>query len=493
MNTTTAQLRDPSARFRRIPAKPEVRLLRTISMILALALLPRLGDAADLGKESPPNLIAIVIDDQGLWAMRSYGNNEVQTPNMDRIGAEGIVYTNAFVATPVCSPSRATYLTGLWPTELGITDWIAPFEALTGVGLKNVTTWPQVLREQGYRTGLIGKWHLGMQKASHPTRLGFDYFMGFTGAGNKPKNPTLEVDGEVRPVKGFTPDLLVDDAIHFVRRNANRPFSLSLHFRAAHSPYGPVPEADSQPYAKLDPTVPEFEGADRAQLKERTLKYYASITSVDRNIGRLLNALDAMKLAENTIVMFTSDHGYNEGRHGVSTKGNGNWMAGGVIGPKRPNMWDTSIRVPLVVRWPAVIEPGTRADDVVSNLDMFRSVLGALSIPLPEGSKAHGVDFSPLFRGESIPDRKALFGMYDLHNAGLAYMRMIRTPKYKFVRHYKANFLNELYLLESDPEETHNVLRGKGRMQWSIIEQALQKRLTKWQESIDDPVLNSGY
>lgn len=459
------------------------------------------GFDAPLGKNTPlpkdkvatrPNLIAIVTDDQGRWAMGTYGNREIHTPNMDRIGKEGIVFTNAFAITPVCSPSRAVYLTGRYPTELGITDWIAPREARNGLGLK-ATTWPQVLRQNGYRTGLIGKWHLGMQPVYHPNRLGFSHFMGFLGGGNRPMNPTLEVHGERKKLHGSLPDLLVDEAIEFVERNAKRPFALSLHFRAPHLPYGPVPQQDSAPYKNLDPQVPVPRGAVAKQIKKWNRDYYASITSVDRNIGRLLETLDKLKLSKNTIVLFTSDHGYNNGRHNINTKGNGHWIAGGVTGPKRPNMWDTSIRVPLVVRWPEVVKPGTRTDAMVSNLDMFRTVMGALAIPWKDSPAVHGKDFSPLFHGKTIPQTKAIFGQYDLHNSGLAYLRMIRTQKFKFVKHYKANFMDEFYDLANDPDEKRNLMRGRqaGRFRKKTAE--LEKSLIEWQRSIDDPILKSNY
>lgn len=439
-----------------------------------------------------PNLIAIVTDDQGRWGMGAYDNEEIQTPSMDRIGREGALFKNAFVATPVCSPSRATYLTGRWPTELGITDYIAPAESDAGLGLDAVT-WPQVLQRHGYRTGLVGKWHLGTQSQFHPTKLGFHHFMGFLGGGSKPMDPVLEVAGRDVQLQGPLPDLLVDDALEFVRRNRNRPFALCLHFRAPHLPYGPVPKVDSEPYAELDPEVPKPPGADEAQLKRWQRDYYGSITSVDRNIGRLLNELNSLNLADETIVLFTSDHGYNNGRHGVNTKGNGHWIAGGVRGPKRPNMWDTSVRVPLAVRWPGVVEPGRRIDEMVSQIDMFRTVLGALSIPVAEDISVHGVDYSPLLRGESLPERDALFGQYDLHNKGLAYMRMIRTKDFKYVRHFRARMMDELYDLRTDPGEQRNLLSRRGSSKWRQTEAELRNRLEAWQQSISDPVLADSY
>lgn len=459
-----------------------------LSCLMALSvLLPVTSVAGD----SRPNLIAIVTDDQGRWAMGAYGNDEIRTPNMDRIAREGAIFTNAFVATPVCSPSRVTYLTGLWPTEVGITDYIAPIESDAGLGL-DASTWPEVLERNGYRTALVGKWHLGTKPKFHPTQLGFYHFMGFLGGGNRPMDPTLEVEGKTRRLNGPLPDILVNDAIAFIRANREGPFALCLHFRAPHLPYGPVPEVDSKPYENLDPRVPQFEAADIGQLKRSTRAYYASISSVDRNLGQLLGVLDELGLTDNTLVFFTSDHGYNEGRHGIDTKGNGRWIAGGVRGPKRPNMWDTSIRVPLAVRWPAVIRPGTQTDYTVSNIDMLRTVLGALQIPVPERSRAHGVDYSPLFHGQTMPARQAIFGQYDLHNSGLAYMRMVRTARYKYVRHFKTNYMDELYDLEADPDESRNLLRRRSSPPRDVLGR-LQADLAEWQRSINDPLLESTY
>lgn len=440
-----------------------------------------------------PNLITIVTDDQARWAVGIYGNSECRTPNMDRIGREGIVLTNAIAATPVCSPSRATWLTGRYPTELGITDWISPAEAEAGLGLKG-QTWAQVLQQHGYKTGLVGKWHLGTQPAFHPSQLGFEHFMGFLPGGTRPMDPVLEVDGKQTPLKGPLPDLLTDDALAFIEQHRKQPFALSLHYRAPHTPWKPLPEEDLAPFRDLDPAVPLAPGVDAKQIKDWNRDYYASIHSVDRNIGRLLDALDRWQLTENTIVLFTSDHGYNNGRHNVSTKGNGHWVAGGVRGPKRPNMWETSIRIPLLVRWPAVVRPGSRSAAPVSTIDVFRTVLGMTGIEVPAGSPAHGMDFSPVLRGEQLPERDALFGQYDLHNNGLAYLRMIRTSRYKLVTRARARGLDELYDLQQDPDEQRNLLRRRGQQaDITRVEQDLRQQLRAWQESISDPVLTDPY
>src|SRR5690242_15690246 len=159
------------------------------------------------------NVVSIVTDDQGAWALGCYGNKECRTPNMDRLAREGARFLNAFTPTPVCSPSRASMLCGLYGTQVGITDWIDPTESAAGLGLPpNVATWPKALHQHGYRTALIGKWHLGTQPRFHPTKNGFDHFFGFLGGGNRPMDPTLETNGQTRAFKGSLPDLLTDDA-----------------------------------------------------------------------------------------------------------------------------------------------------------------------------------------------------------------------------------------------------------------------------------------
>jgi len=435
------------------------------------------------------NLISIVTDDQAHWSIGAYGNRESRTPNMDRLAREGALFTHAFTVTPVCSPSRASFLTGRYGTQLGITDWITPQEARDGLGLPTgVITWPEVLQRHGYVTALIGKWHLGELPQFHPTRRGFHHFFGFLDGGNQPMNPTLEVTGRKQPLTGPLPDILTDDAMKFIEENRQKPFALLLHYREPHLPYGPTPAEDSAPFKDLDPTVPKFKGNDEQQIKRWTREYYASVHSVDRNLGRLLAFLDKLDLSGKTIVMFTSDHGYNIGHHGLHTKGNAFWIAGGVNGPRRPNMFENSIRIPLLVRWPGVVKPGTVINEVVSNLDTLATVLGMLRLPLPPNLKQEGADFSPLLRGQKIAGwRDTFFAQFDVHNTGLAFMRMIRTSEWKLVRHHLTNFLDELYDLKNDPGETRNLYNDP---QHREAREQLQQRLTRWQRSINDPLLD---
>jgi len=445
--------------------------------------------------QARPNIIAICTDDQARWGMSAYGNSEVQTPNMDRIAAEGALFLNAFCNTPVCSPSRATYLTGLYSTQVGITDWIAPNEAEAGVGLKD-PTWPQALQSAGYATALIGKWHLGELEEFHPTKLGFDHFMGFLSGGNRPMDPTLEVDGKNTKLEGSLPDILTSDAIRWIDEQ-DKPFALCLHYRAPHGPYLPVPAEDSAPYKDLDPKfIPELKGLDMDAIKQMHRDYYSSISSIDRNIGRLLDALSP-ELEKNTVILFTSDHGYNLGRHYISTKGNGVWMGGGRLpgAPNRPNLWDHSLRVPMAVRWPGVVEPGREIEQMVSFVDLYRTMLSIAEVEIPKTATPMGADFSPLLRGESEPDPKTIFAQYDLHNSGLDYLRMVRTHRYKYVKHFHSNGTDEFYDLESDPEEMKNILRRNKMPENGPVEafEMLKKEMNRHMQAIDDPLLKDLY
>lgn len=463
-----------------------------VACAAAIAFLSSLSTSLAVTTNPPSrklNLIAIVTDDQGQWAVGTYGNHDVITPNMDRLATEGALFVNAFANTPVCSPSRASYLTGMEGTELGITDWINMNEAANGVGLPaNILTWPRILQQNGYATALIGKWHLGDLPQNHPTREGYDYFWGFLGGGTEPMNPHIEVDGKVTQLKGPVSDLMTDRAIHWLETHRDKPFALSLHFREPHLPYGPVPEEDSAPFRNADVKIPDVKGLDLEYTRNLTRQYYSAIHAVDRNLGRLLARLDQLKLSGNTIILFTSDNGYNVGHHGLHMKGNAISILGGVPGPKRPNMFEESVRIPLIIRWPGVIIPGTRIDQPVTNVDTYATVLGMLGLNAPNNPNQHGRDFSPILRG-SIPSDwpTDVFGQYDLHNQGLAFMRMIRTDNgWKLIRFHMSNGANELFNLKLDPGEKHNRYYDKRVFG---IRDALQQRLTAWEESVHDPIL----
>jgi uncharacterized sulfatase len=454
-----------------------------LAAALSLCLLSSLASSARADDARRPNLIYILTDDQAAWSVGAYGNKDSQTKNQDRLAREGALFTNAFATTPVCSPSRAAILTGLYSTQVGITDWLTgPEQNVNALGVPDVPTWPAILKRNGYATALFGKWHLGTKPQFHPTKRGYDVYFG-----------SEAEDDEAPAAKGNkasrrpTADLLTDRALDFIRAKKDAPFAVSIHYREPHLPYRPVPQQDAAPFADLDPTIPDVRGNDAAQIKNWTRDYYAAIHSVDRNLGRLLDELDKLSLSNRTVVVYTSDHGYNIGHHNLHTKGNGNWVAGGVGGPKRPNMFDTSLRVPLLVRWPGTVHPGTRIEYMASLIDTFPTMLAIAGVSIPDGVRQHGLNLLPLLhRAEPSIWRDAVYGQYDLHNSGLAYMRMIRTDRYKLVRHHFANGLNELYDLHADPGELKNLWNHKPLRS---TRDDLQSKLDAWEKSIQDPIL----
>jgi uncharacterized sulfatase len=455
--------------------------------LAALGILVSVGRADEPPRR--PNVVFLYTDDQARWALGAYGNREIRTPNLDRLAREGATFRNAFTVTPVCSPSRAGLFTSRYSTQVGIADWInervEPDEGLA----PSAIGWPELLKANGYATALFGKWHLGVRAQFHPTRQGFDHFYGFLNGGNRPIDPVLEVEGRERKLEGSLPDLLVDQALEYVDRHRGGPFLLSIHFRAPHAPYAPVPPEDSAPFRDLDPTIPDVPGLPRERVKALTREYYSSVHSVDRNVGRLLDHLDASGLAGETIVIFTSDHGYMIGHHGLHHKGNASWIVEGKEG-LRPNMFDDSIRVPLLIRWPGVVRPGATIEPVVSNLDLFPTVLDLVGLGVPDNLAIAGRSAKPLLLGRQVPWDDTLFGQYDLkHGRRQARMRMIRTPEWKLVRHFEPGVPDELYHLAADPGETKDLADSAPHRD---RKSALAGRLDDWMTSIDDPLAAAG-
>ena len=454
--------------------------------------------AAALQAGDRPNVVFVYTDDQAPTAVGALGNKELKTPNMDRLSREGAHLRNAFVTTPVCSPARAGVMTSRYGTELGILDWISPRREPT-LGLDPQTvTWPELLSQAGYANGLVGKWHLGTEDRFHPTRTGFQYFMGFREGGTRVKDPPLEIDGQKRPFQGFTTDILTDHAIDFIRQHQKRPFVLCLHFRAPHAPWLPVRDEDWAPYENLDPTIPnpDFPKLNVAKIKRMTREYYASVASVDRNLGRLLGELDKLGLTNNTLVIYTSDHGYNLGHHGVWYKGNAQWQLTELppqkwphIPPKqRPNLFDQSLRVPTVVRWPAVIKPGTVITETVSNLDWYPTLLAVAGVALPPDVLIRGRSFLPLLRGEKVDWNNDLYAEYSMKHGAQTHMRAYRTTKWKLMRDFNNPGRAELYDLENDPAETTNLIDSQDADVQRVKQRLSEKILEKMRE-INDPAL----
>lgn len=468
--------------------------LASILVLLAFAL-----SAGALQGAERPNILFIFTDDQAPWAVGLSGYPHAETPHMDRLFREGAYLVNAFTVTPVCSPSRAELMTSRYGTELGITDWINPRKE-PELGLDPAyETWPEALAGAGYRTGLIGKWHLGTLDKFHPTEFGYEYFMGFRSGGNKPKDPTLEVEGTERKLSGLLPDILVDDAIEFLRRDGDEPFLLSLHFRAPHAPWLPVAEEDLAPFRDLDPTIPnpDYPKLDTQRVKRMTREYLASVASVDRNVGRLLDELDQLELSDNTVVIYSSDHGYSMGHNGIWHKGNGHWVltepppaTENIPRNQRPNMYDNSIRVPTAVRWPGVIKPGTVVTHTLSNLDWYPTLLGMAGVDVPESQTLRGRNFLPLLKGDDVEWNDDLYAEYSTHHQSHTHMRMYRTPEWKLVKDFLNPGRDELYNLTDDPAESNNLIDSDNAAVQEL-RAALEERILEQMRELNDPVLES--
>lgn len=456
---------------------------------LCLALL----SAAAAGAPPPrPNVVFLYADDQAAWTIGALGNNQARTPNIDRLYREGAALRNAFTTTPVCSPSRAGLMTSRYGSELGVTDYLNP-SAEPDNGLDPaVPTWPKILQATGYRTLFIGKWHLGVLDKYLPTRNGYDRFYGFRNGAGISKDPAVESDGAVKVVRGYTPDILTDEAVRFIRgQDGERPFLLNVHYWAPHAntanrtPDGdrtwlPLSDADWKPFRGLDPILPQadYPRLDVARAKRMMREYLASVASVDRNVGRVLDALDQTGMAEDTIVVFTSDHGYNLSHHGIWHKGNGRWLLIDNRGP-RANMYDHSLRVPAVVRWPRRLDAGLRIDEIVLNIDWFPTLLAMAGAALPEGTAIRGKSFLPLLERKDVRLRTAFYAEYKQKHAEQADQRMWRTRNWKLVRDSREG-MDELYDLRSDPQERRNLIddvRPRVRKAAARLDRALRRRM----------------
>lgn len=432
-----------------------------------LRLLPLAGLAVGLAVADQPNILFVYTDDQAGWALGLSGHPHASTPNMDKLFRGGAYLPNSFTVTPVCTPSRASLITSRYGSELGLTDWLNPRrEPFHGLDADAVT-WPEALQAAGYRTGLVGKWHLGLLDEHHPTRHGYGHFMGFRGGGTKTADPVLEKDGKERQFDGLTADILTAEALEFLERERAGPFLLSLHYRAPHTRWLPVAPEDWAPFDGLHPIIPnpDFPYLDVERVRRMTREYLASTKSVDRNLGRLLGKLGELGLADSTVIVYSSDHGYNMGHSGVWHKGNGHYVmtrnppaTANIPDGQRPNMWDRSIRVPTAVVWPGKIEAGTVIEETVSNLDWFPTLISMAGAEIPADAVVRGRDLVPLLLGTAQGWDNELYGEYSTHHQSRTHMRMLRTPRWKLVRDFLNPERDELYDLGSDPEETTNLI-----------------------------------
>ncbi|MCB1036385.1 MAG: sulfatase-like hydrolase/transferase [Acidobacteria bacterium] len=424
-----------------------------------------------------PNLVLILSDDHRWDALGAAGNPKIHTPVLDRLAREGVYFPQATIHVSQCPPSRATLLTGLPPHLHGMHSLQAQEpESLTAAGLCAPGTLPSLLREAGYRTALVGKWHLGPE----PWECGFDEVLTWIPAGAALfENPDSLARGrsrELHKVEGFTQELLVDDAVNFVERNRSEsaPYFLWLAVTAPHFPYAPNPKRIRKLYAGREPAdllPPGF--PEGTEVHAHWVEYYEAVSFLDEQVGRLLEAVERSK--RRTVIVFLGDNGYMMGERGIGLQG-----AAGKVVP-----YESSLRVPFLMAG----VPGLTGTvpSSVSSLDLPPTLLSLAGVPIP--ATWPGRDLTKVLHAggetsfavsEWTDEKSRQFG-------SLAY-RVIRTPHFKLIDWQNPEHKDELYDLEADPHERHNLMDSPDH---AAILRDLSRQLLDWRRRTADPKLEA--
>jgi arylsulfatase A-like enzyme len=435
------------------------------------------------------NVVFILVDDLGARDLSCYGSAFHQTPNLDRLAAQGLRFTQAYSANPVCSPTRAALMTGKHPNRLNITDWIpgqdpqdrpwlGPQDA-TELALEEVTL-AEALREWGYTTFFAGKWHLG-DEGYFPEDQGFQENHGGHHRGSPPggyyspyKNPKLS-DG---PEGEYLPDRLTDEAIAFLQRSGTKPFLLYLSYYTVHTPIQASKKHFSEWEAAAEAqfadtkTPTQAEGRGQTRLRQDRADYASMVAAMDENVGRLLDQLDSLNLADNTLVVFTSDNG------GLST-----------LFPKRnaPTSnyplragkgwcYEGGIRVPLIIRAGTAQKQGLQSAEPVVSQDLFPTILTELDLPPRAELDLDGTSLSPLLSGaDSLPSRPLFWHFPHYHGSAWEPGSALRWGEWKYIRFYTPE-REELYHLATDPGE-QNDLADADPAQLALLREMLTEQL----------------
>ena len=463
-----------SAAVRSLKLAAMMRLL----LIVVLSIAPASLVAATAAPTTRPNILIILTDDQGRGDYSAFGTADIRTPNIDRIFREGMTFENFYANSCVCSPSRAALLTGCYPDRVGVPGVIREEDPDDSWGYlsQRAVILPRLLHPLGYHTAIIGKWHLGIASPNTPTERGFDLFEGFLGDmmddywthlrhGQNFMRHNLDM---VEP-KGHATDVFTDWACEYLTSraqadNRNQPFFLYLAYNAPHDPVQPRPDWLAKVKAR-EPNMP----ANRQRL-------VALIEHLDEGIGRVLDTLDKTGLADNTLVMFSSDNG------GVLANGanNGPWRSG------KQHMYEGGLRVPFAARWPGHIKANSTSDRIALTMDMFPTALQAAGASIPSGIDA--IPMLDTFTGhDSVDPRKHYY--FVRREGGPAYggktIDALRQGDWKLLQDSPFAPL-ELYNLKTDPKEITN-LAGKQRQIFRDLDAELRKEIqrggaTPWQK-----------
>ena len=433
-----------------------------------------------------PNIIFFMTDDQRWDGLSRAGNPYIQTPNLDRIANEGAYFTNSFVTNSLCGPSRATCLTGRYSHNTGVKFNGRFFP-------RDQETILETAGEQGYQTAFIGKWH--NKPWGRDRKL--DYYFGFRGQGRYYDPIIQENDGEEKEYKGWVEDILADKTIEFIKRPRKVPFFICHWFKTPHqrclpadrhkelfkdlvfkkpstfdTDYAGKPRAVREADMKIGGTGPDSYVKDWDEFMRN---YHRVLIGVDENVGRILDVLDELGMAENTLILFTSDNGYFLGEHGFFDK---------------RLMYEPSLRIPLLIRYPRGIKAGTVIDEFALNVDFAPTLIDYAGLPIPED--ADGRSLRPLLEGREIAWREDF--LYEYYEFPSVHMvrpnRGVRTRKWKYIEYYGRRTEYELFDLENDPDEAYNLIDDP---QYAEVVERLRKRLFELRKETGDPDLKFEY
>tara|TARA_B100000686_G_C16792442_1_gene979732 strand:- start:1241 stop:2650 length:1410 start_codon:yes stop_codon:yes gene_type:complete len=436
------------------------------------------------------NIIIILNEDHGQWALSSYGNRDVNTPTLDYLARTGVQMENAFTPIPVCSPSRACLLTGRYPSQHGMHDYLAnqDDEVENNPWLENEIFLSQLLSNAGYQVALSGKWHLSND---HLPQAGFEYW--FTHSHHYPiehGGPHIYSDqGDFITLTGYKTQILTDRAISFLReRNPKQPFFLLLSNTASHAPWNRHPERlvdqyRHQTFESISDDVAYPFGKQnlestfdtRLQPQEAQAQYYAAASQIDEATGRVMDELEANGLRESTLLIFTSDHGLNCGQHGMWGKGNATFPY---------NMVDESIRIPLIFNKPGYLYQGQRRNEYVDHCDVFQTLVDYAGLELPERGENYypGLSFLPILNNSGSLEGGD-WRNYQICEYGD--LRMLRTETHKLILRYHEEGANELFDIKKDSRETVNIYNEK---EMQPLVESLTLKMNNFFARYEDPV-----
>jgi arylsulfatase A-like enzyme len=470
------------------PARGAHPVRRRLAGVLLLVLvLTHVAESAPASAK--PNVVFILADDLGWADLGCYGSTFHETPNLDRLAKEGLRFTDAYAACNVCSPTRAAILTGKSPARLQLTDWIPgrpdrPDQKLARPAMQKFlplaeVTWPEVLREAGYRTAFIGKWHLGEATNHWPEHQGFDLNIGGCGKGHPPSyfSPYGIPNLTNGPPGEYLNERLTSEALRFIEQAPDKPFLLYLSHYAVHTPLQARPEV-IQKYrekaARQPAAGPEFvpdHGRPVRQIQNHPV-YGAMMAGLDDSVGRVLDKLEALGLATNTIVIFTSDNGGLSTAEGSPTS-NLPWRTG------KGWAYEGGVRVPLLIRWPGFTQPGSTSHQPASSTDFYPTLLEALGLPLRPQQHVDGASLMAALQGRALPERPLFWHYPHYSNQGGTPHGAVRLGDYKLIQWYE-DLSVELFDLKHDPGERQNLATSHAQ-----IATKLTQLLQDWRRQVN--------